>query len=246
MPFQRNFDREFADNLERKYAYDFDWVIRDYLLERVTRFLYPNEDTLEIGAYMGDMTSQILQRFPKLTVLEGSEKLCKHLSERFGEDVALLCGSIEDVTISQRFKTIFLIHTLEHLDDPVKALSKISDWLCPGGRLVVAVPNAEALSRQIAVRMGVIESNCAVTPGELDHGHRRTYNMDLLLRDVKSAGLKVVESGGVITKALSNSQFDAALESGIVSQEYIAACDELSRELPLLSASIFVVTESRT
>jgi 2-polyprenyl-3-methyl-5-hydroxy-6-metoxy-1,4-benzoquinol methylase len=243
MSSNRNHNEEFADNDERQYAYNFDWTIRDYLLRRVSAFLELDSPTLEVGAYMGDMTAQILQLFSKLTVLEGSETLCEHLGKRFGSDVALIPNTIENVIVSEKFQTIFLVHTLEHLEDPVTAMKKIGSWLTETGRLVVAVPNAEALSRQIAVRMGLIESNRAVTSGEYEHGHRRTYCMDELLNHVRQSGLKVIESGGVIVKPLSNSQFDKALEEGIISNEYIQGCDQLAREFPNLSASIFVVLQ---
>jgi 2-polyprenyl-3-methyl-5-hydroxy-6-metoxy-1,4-benzoquinol methylase len=240
---KRNYNEEFADNDERQYAYDFDWTIRDFLLQRVSTYLERESPTLEVGAYMGDMTSQILQLFSKLTVLEGSAALCELLSKRFGTEVALIQNTIENVEVSEKFQNIFLVHTLEHLEDPVAALKKIGSWLTNNGRMVVAVPNAEALSRQIAVRMGLIESNRAVTSGEYEHGHRRTYCMDELLSDVRQSGLKVVESGGVIVKPLSNSQFDKALEEGIISNEYVKGCDQLAREFPNLSASIFVVLQ---
>ena len=240
---KRNYNEEFADNDERQYAYNFDWTIRDFLLRRVSTYLAQDSATLEVGAYMGDMTSQILQLFSKLTVLEGSAALCEHLNKRFGTEVSLIQNTIEDVEVSEKFQNIFLVHTLEHLEDPVAALKKIGSWLTNNGRMVVAVPNAEALSRQIAVRMGLIESNRAVTSGEYEHGHRRTYCMDELLSDVRQSGLKVVESGGVIVKPLSNSQFDKALEEGIISNEYVKGCDQLAREFPNLSASIFVVLQ---
>jgi 2-polyprenyl-3-methyl-5-hydroxy-6-metoxy-1,4-benzoquinol methylase len=192
---------------------------------------------------MGDMTSQILNLFSDLTVLEGSDTLCEHLSKKFGTEIRLIRSTIENASVSQKFQNIFLVHTLEHLDDPIGALRSIGSWLTENGRLIVAVPNAEALSRQIAVRMGLIESNRSVTSGEYKHGHRRTYSMDELLSDVRKSGLRVVESGGVIVKPLSNSQFDEALESGIVSEEYVRACDELAREFPNLSASLYVVLQ---
>jgi len=240
---KRNYNEEFTDNDERQYAYNFDWTIRDFLLQRVSTYLERDSPTLEVGAYMGDMTAQILQLFSKLTVLEGSEALCEHLGKRFGKDVALIQNTIENVVVSEKFQNIFLVHTLEHLEDPVAALKKIGSWLTENGRMVVAVPNAEALSRQIAVRMGLIESNRAVTSGEYEHGHRRTYCMDELLSDIRQSGLKVVESGGVIVKPLSNSQFDEALEKGIISHEYVQGCDQLAREFPNLSASLFVVLQ---
>jgi 2-polyprenyl-3-methyl-5-hydroxy-6-metoxy-1,4-benzoquinol methylase len=240
---KRNYNEEFADNDERQYAYNFDWTIRDFLLRRVSTYLEQDSPTLEVGAYMGDMTAQILQLFSKLTVLEGSEALCEHLGKRFGTDIALIQNTIENVVVSEKFQNIFLVHTLEHLEDPVAALKKIGSWLTENGRMIVAVPNAEALSRQIAVRMGLIESNRAVTSGEYEHGHRRTYCMDELLSDVRQSGLKIVESGGVIVKPLSNSQFDEALKKGIISHEYVKGCDQLAREFPNLSASLFVVLQ---
>jgi len=239
----RNFDMEFEDNQSRSYAYDFDWIIRDYLLQRVSKNLHVTGLTLEIGAYLGDMTEQILKRFPNLSVLEGSSQLCNRLVQRFGSQINLTCATIEEVVIEEKFDTIFLVHTLEHLDEPISSLRRISSWLKDNGNLVIAVPNAEALSRQIAVKMGLIESNCSVTPGEYEHGHRRTYNMDLLQSHVRSAGLNILDSGGVIVKPLANGQFDEALKSGLVSHEYIKGCDVLAREFPTLSASIYVITQ---
>jgi SAM-dependent methyltransferase len=34
-----------------------------------------------------------------------------------------------------------MLHVLEHLHDPLGALVKIRDWLVPGGRLYIEVPN---------------------------------------------------------------------------------------------------------
>jgi SAM-dependent methyltransferase len=241
VPSTRDLNSEFRDNNNRQYAYDFDSTIRKCLLDRVARFIAKDDAVLEIGAFKGEMTQQILDRYPNLTVLEGSSDLCVGLEERFGGQIELICASIETTSLERQFDVIFLVHTLEHLDDPVAALTLIASWLAPGGRLVVAVPNGLALSRQIAVRMGLIESNCAVTEGEYLHGHRRTYDLDVLRRDVLSAGLIVSEWGGVVVKPLSNGQFDQALAAGIISPTYVEACESLARDHPNLTATIFVV-----
>ena len=83
----------------------------------------------------------------------------------------------EDFAPAQRFDAVFLTHTLEHLDEPVEILRRIGTWLTPTGRLFVVVPNANAASRQIAVAMGLTSHPTAVTPGEYEHGHRRTYDL---------------------------------------------------------------------
>ena len=78
---------------------------------------------------MGDMTSQIIRLFSDLTVLEGSEALCEHLRNRFGAEITLIHSTIENASVRKKFQNIFLVHTLEHLDDPVEALKKIGDCL---------------------------------------------------------------------------------------------------------------------
>lgn len=237
----RDLDREFQDNVGRKYAYDFDWVIRSFLLKRVTPHLKRDGKTLEIGAFMGDMSEQILAHFPNLTILEGSADLCHHLETRFGKQISIRHGLIETYKFEENFDTIFLVHTLEHLDNPVQSLRLIYGWLAPGGSLVVAVPNADALSRQIAVRMGLISTNTAVTDAERHHGHLRTYDMDSFLSDIRQSGLQVSDWGGVVLKPLSNGQFDQALSSELVSRDYVEACDSLSKDYPQFAATLYAV-----
>ena len=72
-------------------------------------------------------------------------------------------------------------------------------------------------------------------------GHLRTYSMSTLLSDISQAKLHVVESGGVIVKPLSNSQFDLALSTGLISKDYVHACENLAIKYPELCATIFAV-----
>jgi SAM-dependent methyltransferase len=44
---------------------------------------------------------------------------------------------------------ITLWHVLEHVDDPVAALERLRGWLCPGGTLLVGVPNLDSLQARI-------------------------------------------------------------------------------------------------
>lgn len=94
------------------------------------------------------------------------------------------------------------MHTLEHLDDPSGVLARAREWLAPGGFLFAVVPNAHAPSRQLAVEMGMITHDAAVTEPERVHGHRITYSLDTLQRDVRKSGLKIVRRGGVFFKTM--------------------------------------------
>jgi len=237
----RNHNLEYQDNAGRKYAYDFDTIIRRYLLETLERHFVPDGGVLELGCHKGDMTAQILEYFPSVTAVEAADGLAPGVVARFGGKVDVIASTFEELALDRQFENVFLVHTLEHLDDPIGTLARIRTWLSPRGRLFVAVPNANALSRQIAVHMGLIEHNAAVTPAEAQHGHRRTYSMDVLTWHIRSAGLRVIEAGGVIVKPLANYQFDQAIAAGIVSADYVRACHELARTFPDLSASIYAV-----
>jgi hypothetical protein len=76
------------------------------------------------------------------------------------------------------------------------------------------------------------------------HGHCRTYCVDTLRRDVHTAGLQIVDDGGIVFKPLANFQFDRALKEEIVGDDYLNGCFELGKAYPELCASIYVVCKS--
>ena len=157
----RNHDQEYQDNETRRYAYDFDSVIRKYLLRTLEAYFQRDGAALELGCYRGDMTAQILDYFPSVTVIEAAGELAKIVRARFPGKVTVITSSFENALIESKYDNIFVVHTLEHLDDPIGVLVKVRDWLTPAGHLFVAVPNANALSRQIAVKMGLVECNAS-------------------------------------------------------------------------------------
>jgi len=91
--------------------------------------------------------------------------------------------------------------------------------------------------------MGLISHNSAVTDAEFAHGHRRTYALDTLERDVLASGLKVVHRSGIFFKALANFQWDRLLQTDIVSPEYLEGCYQLGQQYPDLCSSIFLLCE---
>ena len=237
----RDYNAEYRDGA-RKYAYRFDTVLRRYIMRTLDPFLPPGR-ALEMGCYTGEMTELIAARYADLTVIEASEELVAVADARLAGRARFVRGTFETVDIAERYDAIFLIHTLEHLDDPVAVLRRVNGWLADRGRLFVAVPNANAVSRQIAVHMGLIRFNDAVTEDERVHGHRKTYRLDTLGRDALDAGLRIVQSGGVFFKPLANYQFDRLMDGDVISEGYLEGCYRLGMQYPDLCASIFLVCE---
>jgi 2-polyprenyl-3-methyl-5-hydroxy-6-metoxy-1,4-benzoquinol methylase len=244
MSTERNYDREIRDTNDHQYAYRFDFdVMHPFMLRSFEPFIRPG-NLLELGSFKGDFTRRFLQRFDDITCVEASGAALEEALRRFGERVKFVHSTFETANLPTRYDNIVLTHVLEHLDDPVGVLRRINDeWLTDTGRLFLVCPNANAASRQIAVKMGLISRNAAVTPAEAEHGHRITYSLDTLERDAVRAGLKVVHRSGIFFKALANFQWDRLLQTDIISKEYLDGCFQLGQVYPDLCSSIFLMCE---
>jgi 2-polyprenyl-3-methyl-5-hydroxy-6-metoxy-1,4-benzoquinol methylase len=240
MTAARDLNREFADTKARKYAYDFDYRMHGYML-RAFEGKLPTGRALEMGCFEGEFTKRLAEIYPDLTTVEGSSELIAIARTAAPERVSFVLSRFEDFQPEAPFDAVFLTHTLEHLDEPVSMLRRIGGWLTPTGRLFVVVPNAHAASRQIAVGMGLISHPTAVTPGEFEHGHRRTYDLAALAGHVTEAGLDVVETGGVFFKPFANFQFDKLIAGGVVGEDYLEGCFKLGALYPDLCASIYAI-----
>src|SRR6185312_2182077 len=236
----RDYNSEFQDNELRQYAYDFDAIVRRYMMRTLAPYFSLGK-ALEIGCFEGASTALFAEHFTDLTVLEASNDLIDVARSNVPDSVIFVHGTIETAVMNAVYDSIFLVHTLEHLDTPIEALERIASWLTPNGRLFVVVPNAQAASRQIAVRMGLIETNNSVTEGERIHGHRCTYSMDTLEHDVRSAGLKIESRGGVLFTQFANFQFDLMLKHAVIDHGYLDGCYALGMQYTELSASIYAI-----
>jgi 2-polyprenyl-3-methyl-5-hydroxy-6-metoxy-1,4-benzoquinol methylase len=236
----RDYNAEAVSRPEKKYNYNFDDIVRHYMMRRFERFFQPGP-ALELGCHEGESTRLLEKHFADLTVVEASSTALQIARSKGSPAVTYINSSFEELALARTFRSIFLINVLEHVEDSVDVLTKVRSMLAPGGRFFVLVPNADAPSRQIAVQMGLIDFNNAVTPGEWEHGHRRTYSFDTLEADVRRAGFAVEERGGLMFKALANYQMDQALEAGIIDAKYIEGIYNLGMVYPAMCASLYLI-----
>lgn len=243
----RDYNKELQDTFEHKYAYNFDFnVIHHYMIESFRPY-FKDGSCLELGSFQGAFTRRLIPFFEDLTCVEASEdaiESAKNFLIDSKENIHFLNSTFETLQLTRNYENIILTHVLEHIDDPVQLLKRINDeWLSKSGRLFLVCPNANAASRQIAVKMGLITHNAAVTPAELEHGHRITYSLDTLERDIRKSGLKVKHSSGIFFKALANFQWDKLLNTDIISKDYLDGCFELGKKYPDLCSSLLFICE---
>lgn len=235
----RDYNNEIENN-SRKYAYGFDLdVMHPYMIRSFTPFIKKG-NALELGCYQGAFTKRLAELFLDITCVEASSNAIQVAKQSV--NAIFINNTFENCILSRKYDNIFLTHVLEHIDDRIGLLKKINEeWISDRGVVFIACPNANAPSRQIAVKMGLIESNMAVTEAEEKHGHRVTYSLDTLESDIKKSGLKILHKSGIFFKALANFQWDRLLQMDIITQEYLDGCYELGQQYPDLCSTIYFV-----
>jgi 2-polyprenyl-3-methyl-5-hydroxy-6-metoxy-1,4-benzoquinol methylase len=244
MSNSRDYNLELKDNEGRKYAYNFDFDVMHKYMVRSFEPFFVQGSLLELGSFKGDFTKRLIPYFKDITCVEASDEAIGEAKKSLNTQIEYYHSLFEEVELPRKYDNIVLTHVLEHIDDPVGLLRRINEeWLSEKGRLFLVCPNANAPSRQIAVKMGLITHNSAITPAEAAHGHRITYSLDTLERDAKSAGLNVEYRTGIFFKALANFQWDRLLNTDIISNEYLDGCYQLGHHYPDLCSSIFLMCE---
>ena len=241
----RDYNQELLNTSDHQYRFDFDVnVMHPYMVRAIKIFLKEGK-TLEMGSYKGYFSRLLKKTVGDLECIEASsDAVAQFKADPELANITVYNNTFETAKLPHKFKNIIITHTLEHLDNPVGVMKKVRDeWLDDDGRFFVICPNANAPSRQIAVRMGILSHNATITEAERDHGHRVTYSFDTLERDAKNAGFRVIGKKGIFFKALANFQWDKILKTDIVDNAYLDACYELGEVYPDLCSSICLICE---
>jgi 2-polyprenyl-3-methyl-5-hydroxy-6-metoxy-1,4-benzoquinol methylase len=169
---------------------------------------------LDLPCGDGTLTQIFCDHFKRVVGVDASHEHLHKARERL-PGVEFHEALLEEVRLHQTFGTVVMLNVLEHVVDPIHALRCASAFVEDGGVLIVHVPNALAVNRQIAVMMGTLTSCEELSPFDIQiAGHRRSYTMKSLLADIKAAGLSVTKTGGVFYKMLSTPQMDWFLAQG--------------------------------
>lgn len=169
----------------------------------------------ELGCADGVNTIRIAADFATTIVIDFSRMFLKMAQSCLaGKNVHYVHSTVEDYDeqqLTRRFTkvdAIFALNILEHLEDPVFVLKKYAEYLRPGGRILVAVPNARSFHRQLGVKMGLLKEEHALNAQDTILGHHRVYDMESLSAHLDAAGLECGEIVGNYVKPLSARQMN--------------------------------------
>lgn len=178
------------------------------------------------------------QRLREYLIVEGSERMIRMCRDEMAlpDHVRLEQAYFETFETDRRFDVIEMGFVLEHVEDPALVLRRFAGYLAPGGRIMIAVPNAKSLHRRIGFRAGLMDDVHALSGADLALGHRRYFDPESIQALVESCGLEVTGRAGLMLKPFTTAQLASLqLDAGV-----IRAMDEVGFDLPNISNGIFL------
>ncbi len=224
-----------ASNWYLKEQLDFDRRLIGFRYKTL-RPHFHGSSCLELGPAEGQMTRFLKNDFESLTVVDGASLLLDQIPNY--PNLVKVHSLFEDFIPTAKYDTIIMEHILEHVDLPVDLMHRVRGWLAPEGKMLLGVPNANSIHRLAATKMGLLNQPCELNSRDLAQGHRRVYTWETFEKDIRLAGLEILELGGVYFKPLSNQQIQENWTEKMIEGFY-----ELGKDFPEHAADIFAVCQ---
>lgn len=178
----------------------------------------PGSHVLDLGAGDGSVAQALAARGCAVTAVERDKEGVAALEAR---GILVLEADLDALGSSplprQAFDVILLLDVIEHLVDPQALLARVPEWLAPGGRILVSVPNVA----HAAVRLALLQGRFSRTAtGLLDRTHLQFFDRDGLEALLASAGLHVVD---LLTVERELHETEIAIETQAFRSEVVAA-----------------------
>lgn len=227
-----------GDNL-----YDFDnEILLTWYPQRVMHYAVAARSLLELGLGHGHTTKIFSCRFQRHLVLEGSISVIRHFRDKHPDCPAEIVETFfENFTTEERFEVIVMGFILEHVDDPLLILRRYREFLAPGGRMFLAVPNAEVMNRRLGHLAGMLDDIAQLSENDHLLGHKRYYTVDSLRTDIERVGCGVDRLEGIYLKPFTTRQM-VALN---LDRKVLDALCALGVDYPELSCGLFAEISAR-
>lgn len=195
-------------------------------------------NVLEIGLGDGGFLRQLAAAFNNVLAVDGSSFIIEKVrhSLRNFKNIEYIESYAETLKSNSTYDNIVMSHILEHIENPVEALKNVANIMHGESVIYISVPNADSIHRQVAVEMGLLERCDSLNETDIAVGHCRVYTLKMLREHAEAAGIKVIASGGVMLKPLSNGQISKFFTTEMV-KGFIAVGDRY----PELCGDIYVV-----
>jgi SAM-dependent methyltransferase len=204
-------------------------------------FLFPHlkhGHILNVGLGYGTWDERLATLDDSVVGLDLDGELVEHFRAKY-PSIRYVVSDVFDYVPERPIDSIVASHFLEHIDRPLELLTLWKSWLAPGGRILLVVPNAESLHRQIGKRMGLLTELTDLNDSDRRIGHKRVYTLPLFREHLEQSDLAIVLLAGVTLKCLSNAQLAQLPRS------YVEACIALGPELGTAACQLAAVVTAK-
>jgi 2-polyprenyl-3-methyl-5-hydroxy-6-metoxy-1,4-benzoquinol methylase len=179
-----------------------DLVLHWYPKRILPRFNFA-DSLLELGLGHGFTAELFATACKRHVIVDGASTVIDQFKQKnlnfTGE---LVLDYFETYTPAEPFDVIVMGFVLEHVDDPDLILKRYRQFLKPGGKMYVAVPNAKSMNRRMGLELGLIDDIYSLNANDLALGHKRQFCLDTLRAAVRNAGYRVTHEEGIYLKPL--------------------------------------------
>jgi len=221
---------------EGENLYDFDnEILLTWYPKRIVANSGQAKSVLELGLGHGFSTNIFSTNFERHVVLDGSPAVIRNFKKKFPDCTAEIVETyFETFHSEERFDVIVMGFILEHVEDPLQIIEHYKKFLAPGGKVFLAVPNAEVLNRRLGHLAGMLDDIEALSENDHLLGHKRYYTVNSLTETIDRAGYQIEEMEGIYLKPFTTSQI-ISLNLG---EEVIQGLCEVGVDFPELCCGI--------
>lgn len=176
------------------------------ILAERTLPLVKGPNVLEMGVGECAWTGEVIKRFGRSSVVDGSAVLLALVKEKYGSNVLTHHSFFETFNPGVKYDTILATMILEHVDDPPLVMRQMKHYSKKDTQIIIMVPNANSIHRLYGTALGFLREPKQLNEGDLNLGHRRVYTASEMEDHIRKAGLKVVKRWATYIKFLSNAQ----------------------------------------
>lgn len=219
--------------------YDFDnKILLHYYPKRIIEKIgeLAELSLLELGLGHGYSALEFRDRVGNYTILEGDNEVIHRFVGKYGGGANIICTFFEEYEPNEKYDFIVAGFVLEHVDDPVFILNKYKTMLKQGGKIFIAVPNAESLNRRIGYEAGILSDIRELSEMDLALGHKRYYTKESIISTCKQAELRIKSVEGIYLKPFTTKQ----ILSLKLNDTIIESLCTVGRDYPELCVGILV------